>query len=305
MTGREWVDRYLARYERSNKPSSTDTARAALRRFTADFGDRPLRSITRVEAMQWAETKPAGVVWVVVTYMNAAVDAELIERNPFRGCGRRVRGRADQAPPTEQEFDRLLGACAALGDYAPRMRALLVFAAYTGMRPGELFALEWSDIDFDAMRIDVRRRLYRGRLDLPKSNKVRRIALTPPARDALLGLASRQVGGLVFVNKTGGRLAQPTLTAYWQNVQARAGLRFDFYMATKHRCVHYMHAKLGLAPRVIAAQMGWQLAGVLKLLETYGHGDIGALDEVDRAFEATVTPLRLVDSDATETHGAS
>jgi integrase len=32
------------------------------------------------------------------------------------------------------------------------MRALLIFAAYSGMRPGELFALEWPDIDFDAMR---------------------------------------------------------------------------------------------------------------------------------------------------------
>jgi len=36
-----------------------------------------------------------------------------------------------------------------------------------------------------------------------------------------------------------------------------------------------MHADLGLPPRVIAAQMGWQLAGVSKLLEIYGHGDVG------------------------------
>ena len=58
---------------------------------------------------------------------------------------------------------------------------------------------------FDAMRVDVRRRLYRGRIDIPKSNKVRRIALTPPARDTLLGLPSRREGGLVFRSKTGKR----------------------------------------------------------------------------------------------------
>jgi hypothetical protein len=51
-------------------------------------------------------------------------------------------------------------------------------------------------------------------------------------------------------------------------------------------------------------QMGWTLRGVLKLLAVYGHGDVGALEEIDRAFKTSVTPLRAVDSDATRTHGS-
>jgi integrase len=266
----------------------------------SDFGTRPLGSITWIEAMNWAERVPVGVTGVVVTCLNAAVDAELIERNRFRGLGRRGRGRADQAPPTEEELGLLLRACDTHGWYAPQMRSLITFAAYSGMRPGEIFALEWSDVDLKAMRIDVRRRLYRGHLDLPKSNKPRRIALTPPARDALLGLPSRREGGLVFRSKTGKRLSQPTLSGYWGKVLARAGLDFDFYLATKHWCVHYIHAELGLAPRVIAEQMGWTLAGVLKLLAVYGHGDVGALEESDKAFQTNVTPLRAVNSGASQ-----
>ncbi len=181
------------------------------------------------------------------------------------------------------------------------MRALITFAAYSGMRPGELFALEWADIDFKAMRVDVRRRLYRGRIDLPKSNKARRIALTPPARDALVGQHMRETGGLVFLSKRGVRLSQPTLSGYWGKVLARAKLDFDFYLATKHYAVHYLHATLGLPPRVIAEQMGWTLGGVLKLLAVYGHGDVGALEEIDRAFGANVVPLRAADSDASGT----
>ena len=42
------------------------------------------------------------------------------------------------------------------------------------------------------------------------------------------------------------------------------------------------------------------IAGVLKLLAVYGHGDVGALDEIDRAFAANVRPLRVI-SDATQT----
>jgi integrase len=195
-------------------------------------------------------------------------------------------------------MDRLIAGCSALGWYAPQMRALLQFAAYTGMRPGELFALEWPDVDFDAMRIRVARRVYKGRVDLPKSNKPRTIALTPPARDAILGHPTRQDGGLVFRSKRGRRLSQPTLSGYWAQVLARADLDFDFYLATKHYCVWYLHAELGLPPRVIAEQMGWSLAGTLKLLAVYGHGDVGALEEIDRAFRAQVMPLRAVESDA-------
>jgi hypothetical protein len=40
---------------------------------------------------------------------------------------------------------------------------------------------------------------------------------------------------------------------------------------------------------------------VLKLLETYGHGDVEALDQIDQAFQSTVTPLRAVNSGATKT----
>jgi hypothetical protein len=94
-------------------------------------------------------------------------------------------------------------------------------------------------------RVHVRRRLYRGRLDLPKSNEERTIALPPPARDALLRQPTRTLP-TVFANKTGGRLTQPTLTAYWGKVKARANLEFDFYLATKHMSVHRLF-KLGLS----------------------------------------------------------
>lgn len=171
------------------------------------------------------------------------------------------------------------------------MRNLITFAAFSGMRPGEVFALAWADVDMRAMRIDVRRRLYRGRTDLPKSNKTRRIALTPPARDALLG--QPRDGALVFRGKRGGQLSQPTLSGYWGKALSGAGLKFDFYHATKHWCIHYLWTVLKLEPRVIAEQMGWSLPTTLRMLAIYGHGDVGALEEIDRAFGANVTPPRV------------
>lgn len=295
ITCGEYVATYLERYRRDHKASSYDTASSSLRRFVADFGDRPMGSIERHEAITWAETVPTSKVPRVVALFNEAVDHELIDRNPFRGLGRSGKGRSETPPPTVAELERLLDGCSALGDYAGQMRALIVFGAYTGMRPGELFALEWTDIDLTTNRIDVQRRVYKGAIDLPKSNKARRIALTPPARDVLLRQPTR-TERLVFLSKTGRMLSEPMLSGYWSQVRAAAGFDFDFYLATKHYGVHLLY-KLGLSTRAIAAQMGWSEAAVDHLLTVYGHIDLIALEEVDRIYEDQAVPQPAV-SDA-------
>jgi hypothetical protein len=42
-------------YRRDCKDSSYDTGKSALARFTDDFGNGPIVSITRLEAIDWAE----------------------------------------------------------------------------------------------------------------------------------------------------------------------------------------------------------------------------------------------------------
>jgi transcriptional regulator with XRE-family HTH domain len=76
------------------------------------------------------------------------------------------------------------------------------------------------------------------------------------------------------------------LAGYWAQVKAKAGLDFDFYHSTKHYGVHYMWSDpdLRMSPRAIAALAGWKVSTVIEMLGTYGHGDVGALEEVDAAF---------------------
>lgn len=286
-----YVDRFLADYERRNKWSSYVSTAERLKRFRQDFAGRRL-DITRAEARDWAngegfwsgkEPVRAGALQAVVTLYNHAIDEDdlPLERNPFRRLGRRTKGRSEEPPPTPEEFERLLDGCAALGDYGRTIRALVLFSAFTLMRPGELYALEWTDIDFEAMRIRKSRRLFRGDVDDPKYGKAT-IALTPPARDALLTLPRN--GKYVFLSITGKRLSQPAMSGYWGKVKAGAGLDFDFYHATKHYGVHYLWTKLELSRRAIAAQAGWSIGTVDKMLAIYGHGEVGALEEVDAAF---------------------
>ena len=284
VTCSTYAERFLGRIEREpirktgrkRKDSTVDTARYNLARFTKAFGHRHLSSLTVSEAIDWVygpPPQPAGTVKTVIQMFNAAIAEDAIERNPFAGLSLPSDGRRGQAPPTPEQFQTLLDAWSVHGDYAPMGRAVQLFAGHSGMRPGELFALEWSDIDFDARRIDVNRRLYAGSTDLPKSNKPRRIVLTSEARDALLPLD--RVSDYVFVGKRGGRLSQPTFWNYWQKVLGKADMDFDFYLATRHYFAWQAFAIKHRSVNAIAQQMGWSRSATEDLLSVYGHGDVG------------------------------
>jgi integrase len=155
------------------------------------------------------------------------------------------------------------------------------------LRPGELFALTNDDIVDN--RIHVSKRLYRGHTDVPKSNKARTVVLVPAARDALDSLPESQ--GTVFLSKTGQRMSQATLTNYWNQVKARAGVDVGFYLSTRHFCAHHFKVARGLPNHVLAVQFGWSEAMVEKMVATYAHADVGALEAIDRAF-ADAAPMQ-------------
>jgi integrase len=292
-TGDQVADAYLADYAEHAKASSLGTATHALKCFRRKFGSRPFGSITRSEAREWARTVPVSYRPRLVTLGNFAVDElELIERNPFRGLATyKSRGRADRQLP---DLEAVLHATATLGDYAAQMRALILTGALTGMRPGELYALRWSDLELDRCRVTVSRRIYHGQLDTPKNGRTKVIALPPRARDALFELAADRMAldphaadadALVFRSKQGRPLSTQTVSLYWLRVRAAAGLdeSVDFYLATKHLGVNLLW-KQGVSTRAIAAQMGWSERAVDQLLQVYGHKDVAALEEIDALY---------------------
>lgn len=177
-----YVARYLAEYEERNRESSTEGMTQRLARFRRDFAGAawisPLgakRLDERVGAWSHRPPIPVGYRPAVVTLYNYAMDEDdfPLEKTPARKLGKRTKSKRSQTPPpTEEEFQRLLDACDALGDYAPRMRELMLFAAYESMRPSELYSLHESKIDFERMRILKDARIWRGAVGSPKTGEV-------------------------------------------------------------------------------------------------------------------------------------
>src|SRR3954447_659958 len=227
LTIEAYVQCYLDDYRERQKDSADVTASSRLAPFRREFGHLPLEdgAVDRRAASDWARAHRSCVPAVVALFNRAITDEELT-RNPFKGLSRKTRGRKDKVPLSDAELDRLCEYALRLhGSYGLMMRALILFAAYSGMRPGELFALRWSDFDLAAMRIHVRRRYYKGRLGPPKNGQERTIVLTPQAR-AVLDAFPRK-GELIFTAKRGGPLTQPLLSGYWTPLSALLGKRAD------------------------------------------------------------------------------
>lgn len=92
----------------------------------------------------------------------------------------------------------------------------------TGMRPGELMALQWRDVDFEANEISVRRALESGSWQTIKAPKTaagtRVIPMRAELRQRLLSLRGEPLD-LVFVNRIGNMHSRSTFTRLWQQIK--------------------------------------------------------------------------------------
>jgi integrase len=116
-------------------------------------------------------------------------------------------------------------------DWWPVVRLLVLTAAMTGMRLGELRALRWMDLDFGAMKVRVRYSFVRGQMGAPKS---RRSARAVPLASRLVSeleehhrsTAWNQESDLVLAHPHTGRpLDRVRLLQHFKAALARADVR--------------------------------------------------------------------------------
>ena len=120
----------------------------------------------------------------VLTY---AVESELVESNPLSGLKiKRKKTNFQVQPLTETEANRLFEQSKIFmaGYYYPH----LLCALRTGLRLGEMIALKWEDIDFENRQIEVKRSYRKGRVTGTKTDRWRRVDMTPHLTETLKDL---------------------------------------------------------------------------------------------------------------------
>jgi integrase len=285
---KRWVDDYPR-----SAAATRRTHRYALRGFIRDFAGVRLSDIDRPTARAWALKQPKANVYVVRAMFGDAVRDGLAPSNPFSNLRlEQSRGRKDLVALTEAELHELAKCALQVhGGYGPTFRAMIVFAAYVGIRPGELFALEHGDVDLEKSEVRVRRNLdATGQMKAPKSGRQRTVILPPPAREALLSMPRRVDSPHIFTTTRGRRFSKPALNLYWNPVRAAFGRPKMHFYELRHFCATHL-LSLGVSHADVAVQLGHTDGGKL-VMSTYGHpSDVAARERLKRAFTPSVTAL--------------
>jgi site-specific recombinase XerD len=201
------------------------TNSSAFKEFLRVEGNKPLQSIgireiehflskKKMEASEWTARKYYGSL---ASAFEKAVQWNYLEENPFRKVAKPKGREIIPVFFTESDF-RLLLSVIEDRDF----KELCITALLSGLRLGELLALQWNDIDFNSKVILVRN----SETFTTKSRKNRIV----PMSDELfrvLGERKERIRfecEIVFHNKYGGKLLDTTVSHYFKLYVIDAGI---------------------------------------------------------------------------------
>jgi integrase len=136
------------------------------------LGNRPLSSLRRADCRDLIVScrgkglrvaTVRGIARTLSTILTQAVEDELLPANPALRLGRYLRP-ADEPEPEIDPFtrDEVVAVLAVARARFPDWYPWVLCGLRTGMRAGELLALQWGDINWRGHYLEVRRNLVRG-----------------------------------------------------------------------------------------------------------------------------------------------
>lgn len=174
-----------------------------------------------------------------------------------------------------------------------RPRALTLIL--TGVRVGELVALEWGDIDWHGSAVIVRRALKRDGIGSTKGDETgRRVDMGPRLTEALRDLHARQaeltVGdvdlGLVFPAPGGGYDDPGRLLDEHRAALKRAGLRLSLRNHELRHTAAAVWLSLGFGLEYVRRQMGHRQ--ITTTINAYGHHEGSMIPAAAARAEAAI-----------------
>jgi integrase len=253
--------------------------------FADEYGQRRIDSITIEEARSWALQHRSQLSALRAMFNDARRDG-IITTNPFAGLSvERTRGRRDLSSDwlTAHDVNQLAKAARSChGAHGATMAAMVTFAAYTGIRPGELFALRLDDLGEDT-------------IGPTKNGRAREIVYPRIARDAVANVPKYDGQQLAFPGLNGQQLWASSFSWLWSPVRATFGRPKMAFYELRHFAATYL-LELGLSPADVAVQLGHTDGGAL-VMSTYGHPSERAarariLTALDGHDQGDLAPLR-------------
>ena len=174
-------------------------------------------------------------------------------------------------------------------DLGQTMRTIYVVATMTGLRMGELRALKWGSIDFDAQKIRVEQSFGGGRLTRPKSRRSQRAVPMPLRVAQALAQHSQQSSyatddDLVFCHPHHGSfLSDQTIRDRFKKACAAGGVRRVRFHDLRHT-YGTLTASAGVPLRVLQGYMGHASYSTTEIYAQWAPDQTGELALIERAF---------------------
>lgn len=274
------------------------------------FGGTHLSKITSAAVRSWHASLRAegvGAVTVAKAYrllkaiLTTAVEDELIVRNPCRLRHAGVERIPERKPPSIEEVERIAAAI------EPRYRVLVVLAAWSGLRWGELAALSRQRIDRLHGVIQVEESMIQlggGKrfIGPPKSAAGRRTVAVPPHLwpdiDAHLpAYVGSEPGALVFTKESGVSLDRNNFHTMWRRATRAAGVP-DYHFHDLRHLAATLAAVSGATTRELMHRMGHSSSRAALI---YQHAtadrDLAVAEAMSRLVEPQHLPPRRLASD--------
>jgi integrase len=268
LTLAEFVEQYLAQHEAS--PVTLQKLGWLLTHAVAAFGERRLDELRPHEIAAWRMTIRPGyrfeATQALRQVLQRAVAWRMLDINPAKLGVENPQRRPTEKRPFESWGDVEAVAARLRGCLGP----MVIFAAATGLRPGEWVALEQRDVDRPARVVYVRRSFGKGRLKCTKTEtSVRAVPLQAIALAALDQLPSRAPNELLFPAITGGYLDLHNFrNRDWKPAQLAAGIEpFRRIYDLRHTFATFA-LRAGISTFDLSRYMG---ASLTMIDRHYGH----------------------------------
>jgi integrase len=269
-TVNELVHGYLATHEVD--PATTKKLSYELGHATRAFNGRKVDELTPLDLSTWRATlpprsrhNPFGSFKAVLEH---AVTLGLLQTNPA-GRIKNRRARLDEVREI-RPFESWDEVDAIADELTPLYAHIPVVLAGTGLRPEELYGLEWRDVDLQAGVLHVERVYTQGVLKPCKKSdrQRRRVPLRGRVVEAV-GAVPRGFGQTpVFVTKRGARIEHVTFRMrHWGPALQAAGIDHRGVYATRHTFATWS-IRAGVNLFYLSRVMGTSLTMIDK---TYGH----------------------------------
>ena len=173
----DFLDEFLERSKKLRKNSTEITLERNIKLyFKPHFKDKKIQDIKNKDIVEFhdfllgelklATSTAKNSHGILSSVFNHAIRLEYININPCREVGN-IDKKEDKRMDywTLEEFKKFLSVVDNL-----KYRAFFLLMFYSGVRIGEILALEWKDIDFDNNTIHINKRVYDGVIDTPKTD---------------------------------------------------------------------------------------------------------------------------------------